>query len=98
MRRRADKKGARNYYSQGILLGLSAGGLTYVVVNLFHIISGINHLNESLQQDKFKDAHAYIILTDSTTGKKDTLRLTDYLQKEKPPPDTAVKTKIIFPQ
>ena len=98
MRRRADKREPRNNYSQGILLGLSAGGLTYVVIQLFHVVSGINHINESLQQDKFKNAHGYIIVTDLTTGKKDTLLLTDYLQKKKHPPDTSTKTEIIFPR
>jgi hypothetical protein len=93
-----DNDKSRNYSRKGLIIGLSAGGVAYVLVQAVHIIHGIQQINESQKEQKFKDAHAYIIITDSTTGRKDTLRLTDYLQKKQQPADTSLKTEIIFPE
>lgn len=89
--RNSNERKIRN--GKNLLVGLSAGGLIYAVIHLFHIITSIQHINESQKEDKFKNAKAYIIITDSVTGKRDSLLLSDYLQNKNQNRDTLSKQK-----
>jgi len=40
------------------------------LIQLLHIVHGIQQINESQKKTQFKDAHAHIILTDPVTNKK----------------------------
>lgn len=91
----------RPRYKRGLILGLSGTGLAYVVIQLLHIFYGVKKIREvnteSISGDN-KDSHAWIVVTDST-GKKDTILLTDYIEKNKQPADTSkTKTEVIFPK
>jgi hypothetical protein len=66
----------------GLVAGLSAGGVACVIIQLLHIANGISELNKITKPSASGDIRSYIILTDSA-GKKDTLLLTDYLEKNK---------------
>lgn len=88
-----DNNEKKSYRGKGLLLGLTAGGLTYALVQVFHIITSVHHLNESQKQDEIKNAKAYIIITDSATGKKDSLLLSDFLKNKNQNRDTLSKQK-----
>ena len=95
--RDADEKRQGNT-SKGLIIGLSAGGVAYVLIQLLHIVHGIQQINESQKKIEFKDAYARIILTDPVTGKKDTMLLIDYVENKNKTIDTTAKTEIIYPK
>jgi len=72
----------RRYGNGAVVAGLSAGGLIFVIVKVVHILHGINELDSINKERQFKEVHSYIILTDSA-GKKDTIQLNEYIEKNK---------------
>lgn len=72
----------RRYGNGAVVAGLSVGGLVFVIVKLVHILHGINELNSINKESQFKEVNSYIILTDSA-GKKDTIQLNEYIEKNK---------------
>lgn len=72
----------RRYGNGAVVAGLSAGGLIFVIVKVVHILHGINELDSINKESQFKEVNSYIILTDSA-GKKDTIHLHEYIEKNK---------------
>ena len=77
-----DHKHHQRVSAKRLLLGLSAGGVGAVILWIFHLIYTVNSINERLKEDKFKNVSSYIVVTDSI-GKKDTIRLEEYLERMK---------------
>ncbi len=59
-------------------------GVAGIIVSLIHIAHGIFAISEPSvkPEDAFKNAAVTIILTDSITGKKDTLDMSTYLKEQ----------------
>lgn len=72
----------RRYSSGAVVAGLSIGGLVFVIIKVVHILHGINELNMINKESQFKEVNSLIVLTDSA-GKKDTMELNEYIEKNK---------------
>lgn len=75
-------KNRRRYGKGTLVAGLSVGGLVFVIIKLVHILHGINELNTINKESQFKEVNSYIILIGSA-GKKDTMQLHEYIEKNK---------------
>ena len=77
-----DYRNYRHASRNGLLLGLSAGGVGAVILGIIHIIHSVNSINEGLKENNFKNAGLYFVVTDSV-GKKDTISLEEYRKQMK---------------
>jgi hypothetical protein len=88
-----DYKNSRHVSRNGLILGLSAGGIGAIILGIVHIIHSISSINEGLKENEFKNAGLYFVTTDSA-GKKDTIRLEEYLKQMKEQDSLANKYEI----
>ena len=88
-----DYRNYRHASRNGLLLGLSAGGVGAIILGIIHIIHSVNSISEGLKESNFKNASSFIVVTDST-GKKDTIRLEEYLKQMKEMDSLSKKYKI----
>lgn len=71
-----------NKYRRRYGNGAVVAGLVFVIIKVVHILHGINELNTINKENQFKEVNSLIILTDSA-GKKDTMELNEYIEKNK---------------
>jgi len=79
--------------ANGLILGLSAGGVGAIILGIVHIIHSVNSINEGLKQNNFRNAGLYFVVTDSV-GKKDTVTLEEYRKQMKEIDSLAKKYQI----
>ncbi|WP_153799171.1 hypothetical protein [Foetidibacter luteolus] len=87
----ASHKKAPNNKRKFLVAGLSVTSISYLLFHIIHFVHSAEQLTGSENEIKFDDIQSVIILTDSVTGKKDTVSLLDYLEKKKSIKDTAAK-------
>jgi glycyl-tRNA synthetase alpha subunit len=85
--------------SKGVYWILFAGAVAYGIFKVVLYVRKVNEVHDmEMQGNKYNNSSAYIITTDST-GKEDTMLLTDYLNKKKQTGDTLIDTttRLIMP-
>jgi len=73
-----------NNTSRGLIWGISAAGVAFVIVKVLHVIHGVQNLNELEKNEQVQDQSGIMVrVRDSVTGKIDTVLLSDYLEKRR---------------
>lgn len=62
--------------------GLSVSAILVLIFHFFHVLHAVNMIGEQDKKELLKNTPVYFIQTD-TAGKKDTIRMEDYLKKAK---------------
>jgi hypothetical protein len=68
---------------RGLLWGMGATGVAFVLVKIFHVIHGIQNLNEFQKNQYTSHSSTWVVVKDSVSGKLDTLLLSEYLKKQR---------------
>jgi hypothetical protein len=69
--------------SRGLLWGMGATGVAFVLVKIFHVVNGIQNLNEFQKNEYANHSSTWVVVKDSVTGKLDTVLLSEYLEKQR---------------
>jgi hypothetical protein len=69
--------------SRGLLWGMGAAGVAFVLVKIFHLIHGVQNLNELQKNEYGSHNSTWVVVKDSITGSLDTVLLSDYLKKQR---------------
>ena len=69
--------------SRGLLWGMGAAGVAFVLVKIFHVVHGIQNLNEFQKNEYANHTSTWVVVKDSITGKLDTVLLSEYLEKQR---------------
>jgi hypothetical protein len=62
---------------------MGAAGVAFVLVKIFHVVHGIQNLNELQKNEYANHSSTWVVVKDSVTGKLDTVLLSEYLKKQR---------------